>query len=314
VGLNPGTPDRATSPLLDLKGGSIVKTHPIVLRSDRRAAPRGRRALLVAVSVVAILATVPSSAGAFVTGVYGRDSSLSGTRIIRNTGFNTVYMSVNLGNIGASLNQMDRLHARGMRVVVWLGTYDRDVCRFERTGDWIRQVVGAIADHPAIAAYQIGDEVDRARARGCTGVASAVTSRSQLIKSIDPGAATYVTITVNDGTEAFPYERFAGTGAILGLVVYPCVKGKSVCIWERIDKAIAEADRDGVARYWVVAQDFGNTTYRQPSAAELDKQLQRWHGSRVSGLFIFHWVLGNLEHKPAHLEVLAKQNHYFRTH
>jgi hypothetical protein len=291
-----------------------VNTRPSVLRPDRRGSRRAWHAVLVAVSVLAILAAMPASAGAFVSGVYGRDSSGTGTRIIRSTGFNTVYMSVNLGNIGASLKEMDRLHSLGMRVVVWLGTYDREVCAFERKADWIRQVVGAIADHPAIVAYQIGDEVDRARARGCTGVATAVHSRSELIKTVDPGASTYVTITTNDGTEAFPYERFAETGAILGLVVYPCVKGKAACIWERIDKAIAEADRDGVARYWVVAQDFGNTTYRQPSARELAKQLQRWHGSRLSGLFIFHWVQGHLEDKPAHLKVLANQNEYFRTH
>jgi hypothetical protein len=269
--------------------------------------------VLVAAATMTIL-TVSIPASAFVTGVYGRDSSRTGTKTIQDTGFNTVNLSVNLGNITASLKEMDRLHSLGMRVVVWLGTYDRDVCAFERDADWIRQVVGAIAGHPAIAAYQIGDEVDRARARGCTGVAAAITSRSQLIKTTDPGAATYVTVTSNDGTEAFPYERFAGTGAILGLVVYPCVKGKSTCIWERIDKAIAEADRDGVGQYWVVAQDFGNSTYRQPTATELDKQLQRWHGSRLSGLFIYHWVLGHLEDKPAHLDVLAEQNHYFKTH
>jgi hypothetical protein len=227
-------------------------------------------------------------------------------------GFNTVNLSVNLGNITASLNELKRLHGIGLKAVVWLGSYDRSVsCGFERSGDWIRQVVSAIRDAPAIAAYQIGDEVDRARARGCTGIAADITARSDLVKSIDRGADTYVTITPDDGTEAFPYERFAHTGAILGLVVYPCVTTQTTCKWERIDKAIAQADRDGVRRYWVVAQDFGGGTYRQPKASELETQLQRWHASRLSGYFVYHWVTGNLEQKPGHLKVLTEQNSYF---
>jgi hypothetical protein len=265
------------------------------------------------VLVTSLSSMAPVTAGTFVSGVYGKDSSSTGTRIIRDTGFNTVYLSVNLGNITASLNEMDRLWGHGVRVVVWLGSYDRVVrCGFERDAAWIREVVGAIKGHPAIAAYQIGDEVDRARARGCTGISVDVAARSQLIKSIDVGAATYVTITANDGTEAFPYQRFAETGAILGLVVYPCVRDRTTCIWERIDKAIAEADKDGVRRYWVVAQDFGGGSYRQPSAAELEKQLRRWRGSRSSGYFIYHWVHGSLEDKPSHLDVLRRENAYYR--
>jgi hypothetical protein len=254
----------------------------------------------------------PAIASAFVAGVYGRDSSASGVAKIQETGFNTVSMSVNLGNIDSSLAEMDRLEARGMRVLVWLGSYDRVVkCDFERDDAWIRQVVSAIAGHPAIAAYQIADEVDRATARGCPDVPADVAARDAVIHSVVPDADTYVTVTVYDGKDWFPYQKYASTASVLGLVVYPCPSSKPSCNWTRIDKAISEAGADGVSRYWVVMQDFGDANYRQPTGTELSEQMTRWRSSRLEGYFIYHWKKGNLESKPAHLDVFRAQNAYF---
>jgi hypothetical protein len=273
-----------------------------------------RRGLTLAAFTMAMVALIAggASAGSFVTGVYGRDSSSTGVDTIRQTGFNTVTMSVNLGNIGSSLIEMDRMQARGMRVLVWLGSYDRAVrCDFERSDDWIRQVVGAIAHHPAIAAFQIGDEVDRATARGCPDVPSEIAARDAVIRSVAPTVDTYVTITAYDGIDWFPYQRYASTASILGLVIYPCPASKPTCNWARIDKAIQHADSDGVDRYWVVMQAFGDRTYRQPTAQELDEQMTRWRAARLEGYFVYHWKKGSLEAKPAHLDVLKRQNAYY---
>ena len=93
-------------------------------------------------------ASPATAAGTFVTGTYGRDSSSSGFQKIHDTGFNTVMMSVNLGNIASSIKELTALQAKGMRAVIWLGSYDRAVhCGFERSDSWIRQVVSALGHH-----------------------------------------------------------------------------------------------------------------------------------------------------------------------
>ena len=59
-------------------------------------------------------------------------------------------------------------------------------------------------------------------------------------------------------------------------------------------------------------QDFGDTTYRQPTATELDQEMTSWHSSRLEGYFMYHWTKGNLgTRKPDHLDVLKSQNAWF---
>ena len=274
---------------------------------------RGRLVMTLSIAVaLAIGVAQDASAAGFVAGVYGRDSSTTGVDILHQTGFNTISMSVNLGNIQSSIKQLDMLQAKGMRAIIWLGSYDRVVkCGFERSDSWVKQVVGALAYHPAVAAFQIADEVDRATARGCPNVPAAIAARNAVIRSVAPTVDTYVTVTAFDGVDWFPYEKYASTASVLGLVIYPCVKAKPTCNWARIGKAIQAADADGVARYWVVMQDFGDTTYRQPTATELDQEMTSWHSSRLEGYFMYHWTKGNLESKPDHLDVLKSQNAWF---
>ena len=102
-------------------------------------------------------------------------------------------------------------------------------CGFERSDSWVKQVVGALAYHPAVAAFQIADEVDRATARGCPNVPAAIAARNAVIRSVAPTVDTYVTVTAFDGVDWFPYEKYASTASVLGLVIYPCVKAKPTC-------------------------------------------------------------------------------------
>ncbi len=288
---------------------------PTTLTSGGHRSAAGRILVVVVATLLVSSVLMPTaSARRFVAGVYGRDSSKSGVRIIRRTGFNAVTISVNTGNIRSSLDQMDRLHRRGMRVVVWLGSYAQTVpCGFEQGDDQVTEVVRALRDHPAIAAYQVGDEVDQARAFGCDGVPEDIAARSAVIRAADPHAKTYATLTAFDGTEWYPYQDFVGTVSILGLVIYPCDDALKECNWRSIDKAIRQAESDGVDRYWAVIQDHGSATYRQPTPRELRKQFRRWRHSRLRGYFVYHWVIGGIENRPGHLRVLRRQNAYYRS-
>lgn len=164
---------------------------------------------------VAPATTDPERGPGFVRGAYGRDSSANGVSIMRAAGFDSV-------TVMPSLADLDALEAAGMRGVVWLWDYDDDRCAFEKDERWVRQTVAAIADHPAILAYQVADEPSFAMVDpGCPDVPAQIRARAELIESLDRGATTYVVIPTWDGREAFPYEHFAGTTDVMGLDVYP---------------------------------------------------------------------------------------------
>lgn len=267
---------------------------------------RGAR-MLVAFLVLSTLGPVAASpAGAsreILRGVYGRDSSASRTDIIRATGFNAVTNAPERA-------QLDALHAKGLKALIWLGDYHRTArCQFERGDDWIRLKVNEIKGHPAIAAYQVSDEPNYARVAGCNAAAD-TRRRAALVKSIDPSKPTYVTISAWDGREGFPYQYFAGTTDIMGLVVYPCSRTNG-CKMSDIDAAIAHANSDGISRYWAVVQDFDDSWYRLPSATELKHQFDRWARSRMEGFFLYHWNHGEIEQRRDHLDVLRASNARF---
>jgi hypothetical protein len=233
----------------------------------------------------------------FVRGVYGRDSSASGVALIRAAGFNGVTAM-------PDRRELDRLAAHGLKAVVWLWGYDRASCRFAHPDDAIRREVSAIAGHPAILAYQIDDEPDRARAAGCSAVPRQIRARSALLHAIDPGVPTYIVVSTWDGREGHPYRYFAGATDIMGLDVYPYSREFSRP--GMIDDAIREAARAGVRRYWAVIQDFSDGYYVAPSAAQVSEQLRRWGRSQMEGLFVYHWNAGDLESRPDHLAVYAR--------
>jgi hypothetical protein len=233
-----------------------------------------------------------------VRGAYGRDSSESGVDVMRSVGLNTVTAAPDVATL-------DRLQARGMRAIVWLGAYNRavsDPCAFERDDEWIRRRVGAVAGHPAIAAYQIADEPD-ASVGVCPNVVAQVRARAELVASIDPGAPTYLTIS----RSGYTYERWAPVVDILGLVIYPVsVRGYDP---DMIPTAIAQAEADGVGRYWAVIQDFGTPNwYVVPTAAQLEREFEQWSASRMQGYVIYHWTLGGIEDSPDQMGVLSGVN------
>jgi hypothetical protein len=200
-----------------------------------------------------------------------------------------------------------------MKGVVWLWDYDDAGCSFEKDDRWVRDVVSEIAGHPAILAYQIADEPSFARVDpGCPRVPEQVRARSELVHSLDPVPPTYVVVPTWDGREAYPYQYFAGTTDVMGLDVYPCWHQTPECQMDIVEDAIEEADEDGVPRYWAVLQDFDDGWYRSPTAAELEAQFERWASSRMEGYFVYHWNEGDLESKPDHLAVLAKNNALLR--
>lgn len=188
--------------------------------------------------------------------------------------------------MGPYKDYLDSLNANGLEGVVWLGGYNTKTCSFYRDDNWVRSVVSGIKDHAAILAYQIADEPNH---HLCPQSPVQMRQRSELVKLIDPDAQTYVVVPVWDGEEGFPYQHFAESADIMGLDVYPCVRGRE-CSLNMIDRAIAEADRDGVDRYWAVLQTFESDWYRFPSPEELVAQFRRWEDSRMEGYFVYQWT------------------------
>ena len=232
--------------------------------------------------------------------MYGRDSSASGVDRIRGAGFNAV-------TVLPERADLDVLQRAGMKGIVWLWGYDDDLCAFNRSDDEIRSEIARIAGHPAILAYQIDDEPEDARTHGCgTRVARQIRERSRLVKSIDAGATTYLVVATWDGEEEYPYQYFAGTTDIMGLDVYPYTENGSHP--SQIDRAIREADKDRVPRYWAILQDFSDGYYVKPSASQLREQFMRWRRSRMEGYFVYDWERGDIEDSPSHLRVYASEN------
>ena len=254
---------------------------------------------VLALVVPRVLPTSPVSSTVAIRGVYGRDASANGLNTIKGTGFNTV-------TVQPYRTELDKLHAVGMMGLVWLWGYDDDTCSFSASDTKIREYVAAIAGHPAIAAYQVDDEPNSARTDGCPNVAAQIKARTQLLHSIDPSKPTYVVISTWDGVEKYPYQYFAGTTDIMGIDVYPfAITGDHLSM---ITSAIAEADKDGVTRYWAILQDFDDGYYRQPTAEEVQQQFDRWLPSRMEGYFVYHWGIADLDDRPDHLEVYSRMN------
>ena len=249
------------------------------------AAPTPTTAAPAPTTTSAPSTTVPSGSGGSlsgsvsVRGFYGDDSSATGWDAFKSVGFNAVTVS-------ASRSALDALQAAGMKGVVWLGEYDRtSACNFEFTDDQIRSMVGAIAGHPAIAAYILSDEPTYARADGCSSAVSDHRTRSDLVHSLDPANPTMVTLTTWDGVESYPYRYWAGAADIFGLVVYPCYQGS--CKFDMVDTAIAQAASAGLGEIWPIVQDFSDSWYDFPTADQVNEQFARWSRSGMTGYLVF---------------------------
>jgi hypothetical protein len=206
-----------------------------------------------------------------VRGVYDRDFSATGFDDEAALGFNYI-------DSGPS-RDFDELAAHGLKGFVWLGGYSNDTCSFNQLDDWVRSHVAAIAGNPGVGAYFIDDEPDAAK---CPTAPAQMRARSDLVKSIDPAATTFlVTYKIEQ------FRLFAGTVDILGLDKYPCSISHG-CDYSKIDAEAAEADRLGV-RYWGVIQAHGDSWYKVPTVDELHQEFEHWRQTNMEGYLVFAW-------------------------
>lgn len=226
----------------------------------------------------------------------------------KSLGFNAV-------NIAADKTALDTLQTKGMRGVVWLGDYDDATCQFQKSDATITSKVTAIKGHPAILAYYLVDEPEQSL-EPCPNIGNQILARSNLVKSVDPAAKTYVVVSdsayvAGHKREMYPYHYFVGKVDILGLDIYPCRQpANSSCDFANIDGAIAKVESLNVPRYWAILQDFEDTNWRRPTPDELKTQFDHWAPSRMEGYFIFSWDWQNnsLDGNTAHQDMMKSQN------
>ena len=234
----------------------------------------------------------------------GRDSSRSGLGKIDRLGFNAV-------TVQPTRRDLRALKRTGLKGVVWLFGYDDESCRFEKSRGWVKRRILLIRGSSLVLAYQLADEPNYARVNGCPRVSTQIRKRSRFIHSLDPATPTFVTLSTWDGEQAFSYEHFERSANILGLVVYPCARKSVRCKLADIRRAIREANRDGVSRYWAIIQDFSDSYHRRPRAWEVRNQFRTWADSRLGGYFIYHWQLTNIEGSSRKKKLYSRVNRVF---
>ncbi|MGZ3397347.1 MAG: hypothetical protein ACXVB2_24825, partial [Isosphaeraceae bacterium] len=244
----------------------------------------------------------------YVRGVYGKDSSPSGSALIAAAGFNTVMTD-------PYRESLDPLAAKGLKGIVWLGAWENaPTCGFERDDAAITSQVTSIAGNPAILAYYLGDEP---RVSECPDAPALFKKRSDLIHALAPGSQTFTVIQAYENGISHDYSPWAGVVDIVGFDVYPCAKASATCTFGDIDQAVASIDKAGIKRYWGIVQDFQDCYYRLPTAKEIGGQFDRWAKSDMSGYLVFSWnyIPANkscegtsLESHPENLAQLTLEN------
>ncbi len=225
-------------------------------------------------------ASSPAASSNYIRGVYGKDSSHTGFNAMATAGFTAVMTD-------PYKESLDPLAAAGLKGIVWLGAWlNTPTCGFENDDAKIRTLVSAIAGHPAILAYYLGDEP---RITECPQAPALFKQRSDLVHSLDPGSATFTVIQAYENGAAHRYAAWVGAVDILGFDVYPCAKASSSCDYKSLDAAITAIDGLGIPRYWAIVQDFQDCYYRLPTPQELRAQFDHWSQSKMSGYFVFSW-------------------------
>jgi hypothetical protein len=248
-------------------------------------------------STPTLISTPTSRSGSIsARGVYGKDSSASGFDEIVAAGFNLI-------DRGPYREYLDALPS-GAKAFVWLGDYDNTTCTWEKSDDWIRTHVAAIAGHPAIGAYFL---VDEPHVWDCPDAPAQLKARSDLVKSLDSGPPTLAVIEPH--SPGNPYTPYVGTVDVIGIDRYPCSYANG-CVMSKIDDAIQLIEASGAPRWWGVIQAFADSYYRMPTADELHEEFQHWRASSMEGYLVFAWAYGadTLQNHPDLVEALASEN------
>jgi hypothetical protein len=210
--------------------------------------------------------------GYAVRGVYDRDLSATGFDDEAALGFNLIDSSPDPAEV-------DALAARGLKGFLWLGGYSNSSCAFNESDAWVRAHVRSVAGHHGVGAYFIDDEPDP---DACPTAPAQIAARSALVRSLDPGRATFVVI---ERLERL--KLFAGTVDVIGLDRYPCSIAHG-CDYSKIHAQAAEADRLGI-RYWGVLQAYGDDWYKVPTPDEMHQQFEHWRATNMEGYLVFAW-------------------------
>ncbi len=242
----------------------------------------------------------PRFPAVFPRGIYGTAATASDYDRASRTGFNAVMTS-------AFKADLDALQAAGLKGVVWLGQGYNTQCVWQYDDAWVRTHVSAIAGHPAILAYYLGDEPSVSL---CSEAPARYRARTNLVHSLDPDHPTFTVLQVSDHGNRFDYAPWLGTVDIVGLDVYPCNHTDSTCDFSKIDAAVAAAVQAGYTRFWAVVQDFQDTFYRVPTPDELRAEFEHWDRSAMSGYFVFSWSWKgfSLDTLPDNVAELKQEN------
>ena len=176
--------------------------------------------------------------------------------------------------------QLEQIRLYGLTAMLYLGGYDSGTCTFGWSDETVRARVTAIRDHPASTMYYVADEPHTA---SCPDAVQQIRARAQLVKSIDPTAATAIAENrLSDVT------AFANATDVLILSTYPCshVNG---CELSKIDAAVNTARAAEVKHPWGAPQSFGDDYYRVPTPEELQAIIDRWKADGVQGFFTYTW-------------------------
>lgn len=232
---------------------------------------------VTATTATAPTTTVSNDPSYPVRGVYDRDTSPSGFDDEKAAGFNVI-------DSGPYADQLSAEAAAGVKGMIWLGGYSNTTCSFNQTDAWVTSHVSAIVGNPGVGYYFIDDEPNVA---SCPSAPQQMQARSDLVKSVDPAAVTFLVTYHVDQLAALK-----GTVDIIGLDHYPCTYAHG-CDYSVVDDEAAAADRLGI-RYWGVVQAFGDDAstggwYRLPTADELHQEFVHWRATRMEGYLVYAW-------------------------
>lgn len=223
-------------------------------------------------------------------------SSRADRASIASLGFNAV-------TVGPYRDRLDVLASYGTGGLVWLGGYDNMTCSFVETDDWVRSHVTAIADHPAVIGYDVDNEP---HAADCPTAPQQMRERNALVKSLDPGEDTYMTLH-----EAAEFDDFIGSADILRISGYPCSHENGCRYAQKITDRVTAARAAGWTRIFGGVQAFGDEYYRLPTPDEEQIILDTWRNAGVEGIVTYVWDYSDpvvLRDHPELWDVLRREN------